>query len=825
MTHHRAGEEIRINEQRNRDIVEHSLGFICTHKTDGTLISINPAAAKALEYSPDEMIGKSIVEFMMPSSKLLFQSYLKKIQKNGEISGTFDLVSKTGDEQLWEFKNTLYAKPGEEAFILGYAVDVTERSRMETELKDARNAALESVRIKAEFLANMSHEIRTPMNGVLGMTNLLSETNLDETQREYLDTIKKSGEALLAIINDILDFSKMEAGKLRFDIIDFNLRHTLENSVEIFAEQAAKKHIELASLVNSDVEIALRGDPGRLRQILTNLIGNAVKFTEKGEIIVRVAKEEETKQNIVLLFSVSDTGIGIRPEAQKTLFQAFTQADGSITRKFGGTGLGLTISKQLIEMMDGEIKVESKLGEGSLFTFTAVFEKQPIAQKEKQQPKTELTNLRILVVDDNETNRKILLYQIKSWGIFAEEAEDGEVAMKILQTAAEKGNPFNLVILDLLMPKTDGFKLAREIRATSLINDIKIILMPSFGRRGHARIAQKINIDGYLIKPVKQADLFDCISAISAGTKIEIDYEKQPVKKQLITQHTIKENRCRNKDLILLVEDTAVNQKLIKIQLERIGYHADVAENGFEALKALKKNRYALVLMDCQMPEMDGYAATEEIRRTEMGEKRTPIIAITANVMPDEIKKCFTAGMDDYIAKPFSQEQLEVAINRWLDKTSVSKTKITKLSAKNNSAKTVSNATLKYPIAQNVRARLSELEDEIGFDVVDEIILLFIEDSAVRLENLQKAIVEKNLPQIKIEAHGLKGSFGNIGASCIADLCFQIEKKSKTENLNEINSIFKEIESLFPDLLDRLKEIQEQKTVKESHNLIFSNNF
>ena len=805
MERHRAGEELRISEQHNRDIVEKSLGFICTHKLDGTLLSINPAAANSVGYSPNEMIGKNLSEFIPPSGRPRFEKYLEKIRKTGELSGIFNVLRKSGEIRVWEYKNTLYEKTGEESYILGHAVDITERNQMETELKNARNAAIESARIKAEFLANMSHEIRTPMNGVLGMTELLADTSLDETQREYLETIKKSGESLLGIINDILDFSKMEAGKLRFDKIDFDLRNTVENVVEMFAEQAAGKQIELASLVNSDVAVDLCGDPGRLRQILTNLIGNAVKFTETGEIIVRVAKETETKKTITLRFSIADTGIGIRTEEQKTLFHAFTQADGSITRRFGGTGLGLTISKQLIEMMDGEITVESNFGEGSTFIFTAVFEKQPADKKQKQIPPADLTNLRTLIVDDNETNRKILSYQIKSFGISGEEAEDGKTALDILQTAAEHGNPFNLVILDLLMPEMDGFKLAREIKADSRIKDARIILMPSYGRRGHGRVAKKIDIDGYLIKPIKQADLFDCISAVSAGTSVKPDGQKTSVKKHLVTRHTITENRFKNKELILLVEDNAVNQKLIKIQLERIGYRADIAENGFEALNALKKNQYALVLMDCQMPQMDGYAATEEIRRSEAGEKRIPIIAITANVMPDEIEKCFAAGMDDYLAKPFSQENLENTIKNWLKKDSGIAEKNEKLPDDKTFIEQSSNENAADTIAKTVKIRINELENDIGFEILNEIIQLFIENSAEKINYLREAIKEKDLARIKIEAHGLKGSCGNIGATYIADLCFKIETEAKANNLKNINSAFKEIESLFPELRNVLE--------------------
>ena len=803
----RALEELRASEQHNRDIVEKSLGYICTHTPNGRLISINPAAANSLGYHPEEMVGKLISDFMPRSAKRSFRVYLNRMKRTSEHSGKFTLVRKDGEQRTWEYANTTYEKEGEEPYILAHAVDITDRNRVESELTVARNVAIESARMKAEFLANMSHEIRTPMNGILGMTELLGETLLDKTQRQYLGTIKASGVALLRIINDILDFSKMEAGKLRFDKIDFDLRNTIENTVEIFAEQAGAKNLELASLVNSDVEVALRGDPGRLRQILTNLIGNAVKFTEKGEIIVRVEKVKESKKSVVLKFSVRDTGIGIEHEAQKLLFLAFTQADGSITRKFGGTGLGLTISKQLVELMNGRITVNSIPDQGSTFAFTASFEKQRSKAEEQPPDGPDLKNLRVLVVDDNETNRNIISHQLKSQKIRVNTAKSCESALRKIKKSVEKGNPFDVVILDLLMPGMDGFEIARKIRQDRQNSDMRIILMPSFGQRGHGRIAKKIEIDGYLTKPIKQSDLFDCISAVTSGKQVGGDIPAT-IEKQLVTRHTITEERFKNKELILIVEDNAVNQKLIKIQLSRLGYRADIAQNGAEALEAIKKNAYDLVLMDCQMPEMDGYAATAAIRSSETNGKRIPIIAITANVMPDEVEKCFASGMDECLAKPFSEQQLEAEINRWLNKSNgIHHGRIEPFSQELNSVAR-SHDNLRNNIVRTIQTRMNELEREIGSEIVDEIITLFVEDSAKRLDALRDSLKNRDLVQIKIEAHGLKGSFGNIGATYIADLCFQIEKTSKDQNFAEATAVFRKVQELFPDLLDSLREIQ-----------------
>lgn len=797
----RASEELRASEQHNRDIIEKSLGYICTHRLDGTLISINPAAANSLGYSPQEMQGKRIAEFMPRSARRFFDGYLVQIANKGELSGLFNVVCRNGERRLWEFNNTLYQTPGTEPHILAHAVDVTDRHRIETELTNARNVALESARVKAEFLANMSHEIRTPMNGILGMTDLLADTPMTKTQRQYLETIKASGESLLEIINDILDFSKLEAGKLRFDKIDFDLRSTIENTVEIFANQAAAKHIELASLVHSDVEVALCGDPGRLRQVLTNLIGNAIKFTAKGEIVIRVEKEKESKRQVVLKFSVRDTGIGIDPDAQETLFLAFSQADGSITRKFGGTGLGLTISKQLVEMMNGSLSVESVPGEGSTFIFTAAFEKQPFTENRRIKQNAALDGLKVLIVDDNSTNREILRHQLESKGVAVNEASCGTEAIEKAADAARSGNPFDLAILDLIMPDITGFKLARELRAIESLQSLRLILMPSFGRRGHGRIAKQINIDGYLTKPIKQTDLFDCITAITNGEKVRID-DRRRKNKKLITRHSLTEQRTKNKGLILLVEDNAVNQKLIKIQLSRLGYQADVAGNGFEALAALEKRSYDLILMDCQMPELDGYAATERIRENETPETRLPIIAITANVLPEEVEKCFSSGMDNCLAKPFTQQQLGSEIERWMNRPDESLLDV------HDSVDPEEKQIARGDQFDSIKCRMDELAAEIGFEVVDEIITLFIEDSAIRLQALGAAVSDKDLSRIRVEAHGMKGSCGNVGAAAISELSFAIETASQKGDFREAAELFSSLERSFPDLIATLEKIQ-----------------
>ena len=544
----------------------------------------------------------------------------------------------------------------------GFNAMLSEVQVRDTELREARAQAEAGARAKAEFLAMMSHEIRTPMNGVIGMTGLLRDTNLGPEQREYVDTVQSSANALLTILNDILDFSKVEAGRLDLEGIDFDLRSAVQDVVELLAERAQGKGVELLSSVDPSVPDAVQGDPGRFRQILTNLIGNAIKFTEQGEVVVSARLVEEQTNALVLRIEVRDTGIGIPPEARARLFQAFSQADSSTTRRFGGTGLGLAISRRLVDLMGGQIGVESEAGRGSIFWFTVRFTKAAGAVKPavSASPKA-LHRMRALIIDDNSTNRQILRVQLQTWGLRVDEAEGGPAGLTCVRAAAGSDDPYRVILLDMQMPGMSGLDVAHAVRAEAGSRDIPMILLTSWLEPSLSAASLEAGISVCLPKPVRPRRLLEALGDVLEPTTGAPRRDERAVAPSALPAAPGRRGR------VLAADDNAVNKKLITRLLEKAGYVADAVDNGREAVEAVTRADYDAVLMDCQMPVMDGFEATSVIRAAESGRsRRVPIIALTASAMASDRERCLAAGMDDYLTKPIKPTDLAEILARWI---------------------------------------------------------------------------------------------------------------------------------------------------------------
>jgi signal transduction histidine kinase/DNA-binding response OmpR family regulator/HPt (histidine-containing phosphotransfer) domain-containing protein len=639
------------------------------------------------------------------------------------------------------------------------------------DLVRARDIAEAASIAKSQFLANMSHEIRTPMNGILGMADLLLLGSLPGEQRRSVEIMRHSGETLLEIINEILDFSRIEAGRVELDDIPFDLGEILEEVVDLLSQRVQPKEIKLVSEVSPEIPSALRGDPGRLRQILVNLVGNAVKFTERGEIVVQASLESQDPTAVTVRFSVRDTGIGIPVETQAKIFDPFTQADGSTTRKFGGTGLGLTISRQLVGMMGGTIHVESEPGKGSDFYFTVSLRTMKESDLRPSIARPDLKGLKVLVVDDNRTNREILEKQLYAWGMQCRGAGGGEEALSLLRAGASEFAPFDLAILDYTMPDKDGFQVAGMIKSDPSLSGVRMILLSSAGFRGDGRKAREAGISGYLTKPVRRDVLYKSILAV-------MEIPDPTTERTIVTRHTAAKERRKIGGRILIVEDNLANQEVTLGMLSVLGCEADVAGNGQEALDAIAAREYDLVLMDCHMPVMDGYAATRALRarEKEMGGKHRTVVALTANAMEGDRDFCLAAGMDDYLSKPFTIRKLGETISKWVSAEWKESGGAVEALAKSVLPAKPPDSTIDQTAIDGIR----ELEEAGNQGFLERIIGLYLSGATRLVEGVISAAERGDAESLLRSAHTLKSSSANVGALGLSDLCRRIEGKVRT---------------------------------------------
>jgi two-component system sensor histidine kinase/response regulator len=654
--------------------------------------------------------------------------------------------------------------------------EVVARTAMNAQLEAAKEIAEAASQAKGEFLANMSHEIRTPINGIMGMTELALDTELTQEQRDYLLMVKSSGESLLSVINDILDFSKVESGKLDLEKIEFNLYNCVGEVMKALALRAHEKGLELAYDVHPDVTAEVSGDPGRLRQILVNLVGNAIKFTETGEVLVEVENRSSADGLVELHFKVTDTGVGIPADKHDLLFQPFTQADSSTTRKYGGTGLGLAISTRLVSLMDGKIWLESEEGKGSTFHFTAQFGRAAAKADAPRLLETDLAGVPVLVVDDNETNRRILERMTSGWGMRPSVVESGPAALVAIEAAHRRGQSFRAILVDVCMPGMDGFQLAEKIQHHSILAKATILMLTSAGHPGEAARCRRLGISAYLLKPVLKADLQNAILTVlgrSSGAAPVIP---------LVTRHTLRE--VKRKFHILVAEDNSVNQILIVRVLEKMGHTSVVVGNGKEALARVSSEQFDLVFMDVQMPEMDGLAATAAIRKTEEAKgTHIPIFAMTAHAMKGDRERCLQAGMDGYIAKPVRLSDIE------------------------HTLATLAEGKRTQPIPQPVLWGRQEALERLGGDenLLQDLCHIFLEESPKLLQKLRQALANGEPGEVMRTAHSLKGELLYLGVPEASQAARQLEDMGHEKDLARAGEVLARLEREVAGLHSTLK--------------------